>query len=41
WTWAHWGGQNTFAAASALALFGGVFLIQALRPAPTLEKEAD
>uniref|UniRef100_E6QFL4 Putative metabolite transporter (MFS superfamily) n=1 Tax=mine drainage metagenome TaxID=410659 RepID=E6QFL4_9ZZZZ len=41
WTWAHWGGQNTFAAASALALFGGGFLIQALRPAPTLEKEAD
>ena len=41
WTWAHWGGQNTFAAASALALFGGVFLIQALRPAPTLEKEVD
>ena len=39
--WAHWGGRNTFAAASALALFGGVFLIQALRPAPTLEKEAD
>ncbi|MFA5731358.1 MAG: MFS transporter [Acidithiobacillus sp.] len=41
WAWAHWGGRNTFAAASALALFGGVFLIQALRPAPTLEKEAD
>jgi hypothetical protein len=39
WSWAHWGGQLTFAAAGLVALLASVFLIKGLRGSPALEKK--